>query len=187
MNQEGCYGRRPLHEASRLGKGALVTLLLEARAQLDPRSHYGLTPLALAAQGGHTEVVETLLKRGEGDRDVAADDNILTTEQLSRCFFFCDTEALITYFILSQWFKHNELFYLTLTCSAGADVLSQAQDDASVLYEASSSGEPAVIKLLLEYGADANEAKHTGHMPIHRVAHRGHLQYSFFVFYRRIL
>lgn len=65
-------------------------------------------------------------------------------------------------------------------CSAGADVLSQAQDEASVLYEASSSGEPAVIKLLLEYGADANEAKHTGHMPIHRVAHRGHLQYSFF-------
>lgn len=61
---------------------------------------------------------------------------------------------------------------------AGADVLSQAQDDASVLYEASSSGDPAVIGLLLEYGADANEAKHTGHMPIHRVAHRGHLQYS---------
>lgn len=47
-----------------------------------------------------------------------------------------------------------------------------------MLYEASSSGDPAVIGLLLEYGADANEAKHTGHMPIHRVAHRGHLQYS---------
>lgn len=58
----------------------------------------------------------------------------------------------------------------------GADVLSQAQDEASILYEASSSGEPAVISLLLEYGADANVAKHTGHMPIHRVAHRGHLQ-----------
>lgn len=84
--------------------------------------------------------------------------------------------------------KHNEqlidfnfnLQIPSAVCSAGADVLSQAQDDASVLYEASSSGEPAVIKLLLEYGADANEAKHTGHMPIHRVAHRGHLQYSFF-------
>lgn len=105
VNQEGCHGRRPLHEASRLGKGALVTMLLEARAQPDPRSHYGLTPLALAAQGGHVEVVETLLKRGEGDRDVAADDNILTTEQPSRWFFFRDTEALIIYFIFSQWFK----------------------------------------------------------------------------------
>lgn len=102
-------------------------------------------------------------------------------------FFFCDTEALITYFISVNGLKHNEqlikLFYFNLqipsaACSAGADALSQAQDDASVLYEASSSGEPAVIKLLLEYGADANEAKHTGHMPIHRVAHRGHLQYG---------
>lgn len=64
----------------------------------------------------------------------------------------------------------------SVVCPAGADVLSQAQDEASILYEASSSGDPAVISLLLEYGADANVAKHTGHMPIHRVAHRGHLQ-----------
>lgn len=65
VNQEGCHGRRPLHEASRLGNAELVTLLLEAGARVDPRSHYGLTPLALAAQGGHLEVVKTLLKRGE--------------------------------------------------------------------------------------------------------------------------
>jgi len=60
--------------------------------------------------------------------------------------------------------------------SVGTDVLSQAQDEASVLYEASASGDPAVIGLLLEYGADANVATHTGYMPIHRVSHRGYLQ-----------
>ena len=63
-----------------------------------------------------------------------------------------------------------------VVCPAGADVLSQAQDEASVLYEASAAGDPAVISLLLEHGADANVAKHSGHMPIHRVAQRGHLQ-----------
>lgn len=63
-----------------------------------------------------------------------------------------------------------------VVCSAGADVLSQAQDEASILYEASASGDPAIISMLLEYGADANVAKNTGHLPIHRVAHRGHLQ-----------
>ncbi|KAF7656335.1 hypothetical protein LDENG_00042860, partial [Lucifuga dentata] len=57
-----------------------------------------------------------------------------------------------------------------------ADVLSQAQDEASILYEASLSGDPAVIDLLLQHGADANVAKHTGHLPIHRISHRGHLQ-----------
>lgn len=66
VNQKGCHGRRPLHEASRLGRAAAVGVLLGAGAQPDPRSHYGLTPLALAAQGGHAQVVETLLKRGEG-------------------------------------------------------------------------------------------------------------------------
>lgn len=60
---------------------------------------------------------------------------------------------------------------------AGADVLSQAQDEASILYEASSSGDPEVVGLLLDFGADANVAKQTGHLPLHRVAHRGHLQY----------
>lgn len=65
---------------------------------------------------------------------------------------------------------------MLLPCSAGADVLSEAQDEASILYEASASGDPEVISLLLEYGADANAAKRTGHMPIHRVAHRGHLE-----------
>ncbi|KAM9758611.1 dynein axonemal heavy chain 12 isoform 3-T4 [Menidia menidia] len=58
----------------------------------------------------------------------------------------------------------------------GADVLSQAQDEASVLHEACALGDPALISLLLEHGADANVATHTGHMPIHRAAHHGHLQ-----------
>uniref|UniRef100_A0A3B5MQN6 Uncharacterized protein n=1 Tax=Xiphophorus couchianus TaxID=32473 RepID=A0A3B5MQN6_9TELE len=60
VNQAGCHGRRPLHEASRAGNVELVQLLLEAGARPDPRSNYGFTPLALAAQGGHLEVVELL-------------------------------------------------------------------------------------------------------------------------------
>uniref|UniRef100_A0A3Q2ZE11 Ankyrin repeat and SOCS box containing 14 n=1 Tax=Hippocampus comes TaxID=109280 RepID=A0A3Q2ZE11_HIPCM len=57
----------------------------------------------------------------------------------------------------------------------GADVLSQAQDEASVLYESCASGDVSSLTLLLEYGADANVAKQSGHLPIHRAAHRGHL------------
>lgn len=65
VNQEVCHGRHPLHEAARLGRAAIVGLLLEAGARPDPRSHYSLTPLALAAQGGHHRVVEALLKKGD--------------------------------------------------------------------------------------------------------------------------
>lgn len=77
-----------------------------------------------------------------------------------------------------KFFQHN--YYGSnsqrVVWDAGANVFSQAQDKASILYEASASGNPAVIQLLLEYGADANMSNHTGHMPIHRISHRGHLQ-----------
>ncbi|XP_061114572.1 dynein axonemal heavy chain 12-like isoform X2 [Conger conger] len=58
---------------------------------------------------------------------------------------------------------------------SGAQVNAQAQDSASVLFEAAGSGNPDIITLLLEYGADANLPNRTGHLPIHRAAHRGHL------------
>lgn len=58
---------------------------------------------------------------------------------------------------------------------------SQAQDWATILYEASASGNADVISLLLEYGADANIPKHTGHLPIHRVAHHGYVKYEAFL------
>uniref|UniRef100_A0A8C3HE66 Ankyrin repeat and SOCS box containing 14 n=1 Tax=Chrysemys picta bellii TaxID=8478 RepID=A0A8C3HE66_CHRPI len=77
------------------------------------------TPLALAAQIGHTEIMEILLRKG-------------------------------------------------------ADVLSQAADCASILFEAVGGGNPDSLSLLLEYGADANVPKHSGHLPIHRAAYRGH-------------
>ena len=56
----------------------------------------------------------------------------------------------------------------------GADVLSQAMDYSSVLFEAAGGGNPDSLNLLLEYGADANVPKHSGHLPIHRAAYRGH-------------
>lgn len=43
----------------------MVEFLLWSKADPDPRSSYGLTPLALAAQNGHTEILEILLRKGE--------------------------------------------------------------------------------------------------------------------------
>ncbi|MEE6524857.1 hypothetical protein FKM82_024542, partial [Ascaphus truei] len=57
----------------------------------------------------------------------------------------------------------------------GANVMSQASDSASILFEAAAAGNPGGLSLLLEYGADANVPKHSGHLPIHRAAYRGHL------------
>lgn len=65
MNLQCIHKRTALHEAARLGRKDLVLLLLHSGADPDPRSGYGLTPLALAAQAGHTEIMELLLQKGE--------------------------------------------------------------------------------------------------------------------------
>lgn len=57
--------RTALHEAAKLGRQDMVKLLLVSGAHPDPQSSYGFTPLALAAQGGHTAVMELLLQKGK--------------------------------------------------------------------------------------------------------------------------
>ncbi|XP_006862130.1 PREDICTED: ankyrin repeat and SOCS box protein 14 isoform X3 [Chrysochloris asiatica] len=53
--------------------------------------------------------------------------------------------------------------------------ISCASDSSSILVEAASGGNPDSVALLLEYGADANIPKNSGHLPIHVAADRGHL------------
>ncbi|XP_069795731.1 dynein axonemal heavy chain 12-like isoform X4 [Narcine bancroftii] len=59
---------------------------------------------------------------------------------------------------------------------AGADVLSQASDGVSVLFEAATVENTESLALLLEYGADANVPKYSGHLPIHRATYKGYCQ-----------
>ncbi|KAF4024010.1 hypothetical protein G4228_015792 [Cervus hanglu yarkandensis] len=54
------------------------------------------------------------------------------------------------------------------------NALGQASDSSSILLEAASGGNPDSVTLLLEYGADANVPKNSGHLPIHVAADRGH-------------
>ncbi|XP_078076278.1 ankyrin repeat and SOCS box protein 15 isoform X2 [Mustelus asterias] len=56
----------------------------------------------------------------------------------------------------------------------GGDVLAQADDGASILFEAAEGGNPDCITVLLEYGANPNEPDNAGHLPIHRAAQKGH-------------
>ncbi|KAM9364896.1 dynein axonemal heavy chain 12 [Pholidichthys leucotaenia] len=132
----------------------LVKLLLRWGSSVNQEGCHGRRPLHEASRLGRATLVDLLLEAG------ARPDP--------------RSHYGLTPLALAAQGGHLEVVQSLL--KRGADVLSQAQDEASILFEASASGNPAVISLLLEYGADANVAKHTGHMPIHRVAHRGYLQ-----------
>lgn len=135
-------------------RGDLVKLLLLQGSKVNQVCVHGRRPLHEAARLGSTELVTLLLQSG------AQPDP--------------QSHYGLTPLALAAQGGHLEVMEMLL--KKGADFLSQAQDEASILYEASASGEPGVVRLLLDYGADANVAKLTGHMPIHRAAHRGHLQ-----------
>ncbi|XP_018518841.1 dynein axonemal heavy chain 12 [Lates calcarifer] len=144
----------PLFVAIRSDRADLVKMLLLLGSKVNQEGCHGRCPIHEAARLGKSALVNLLLEAG------ARPDP--------------RSHYGLTPLALAAQAGHLEVVQTLLR--RGADVLSQAQDEATILYEASAAGDPAVISLLLEYGADANVAKRTGHMPIHRVAHRGHLE-----------
>ncbi|XP_032376487.1 dynein heavy chain 12, axonemal [Etheostoma spectabile] len=120
VDQTGPLNRTALHESAFLGLENFVYLLLESGANPNACDIKKKTPLALAAQNGHLNVVEVLLQKG--------------------AHVWCESES------------------------------------GTILFDAAASGNPDIISLLLEYGADPNLVHlSSGHLPIHRVAYHGHI------------
>ncbi len=64
VNLRSAHGNTPLHDAVATNRLELVNLLLAHRADLTRRNDAGLPALAMAAMGGHTDVIAALLYRG---------------------------------------------------------------------------------------------------------------------------
>lgn len=56
MNEEAANGRTPLHEASVVGDGKMVELLIQKEADVLTRDDSGFTPYQLAFRKGHKDV-----------------------------------------------------------------------------------------------------------------------------------
>lgn len=65
-------GHSPLHEAAALGHNGITRLLLQAGAQVNAKTEKGRTPLHAAARHGHIHVLKLLL---ENHADTALTDN----------------------------------------------------------------------------------------------------------------
>lgn len=67
------------------------------------------------------------------------------------------------------------MFIYICVILVGAHVWCESEESGTILFEAAASGNPDIISMLLDHGADPNKPLYGGHLPIHRVAYRGHV------------
>ncbi|XP_056130666.1 dynein axonemal heavy chain 12 [Lampris incognitus] len=131
----------------------LATLLLRYHATVDQTGPLDRTALHESAFLGLENFVYLLLESG-------ANPNA------------CDVKKKTPLALASQ---NGHLTVVEVLLQKGAHVWYESEDSGTVLFEAAASGNPDIISLLLEHGADPNKPLYSGHLPIHRVAYRGHV------------
>lgn len=143
----GTARRTALHDAAESGDAAFVaSLLLERDSQLDARDSNGLTPLYLAAQSGHAEIVSSLLAAGASANAVGR---------------FGRTP-------LHRAVRGGHISVVRALLSSPGTRLNDRQEGGdSALHEAASNGHTEIVELLIAAGADVNAANDLGETPLH--------------------
>ncbi|TRZ11283.1 hypothetical protein HGM15179_015801 [Zosterops borbonicus] len=178
-----------LHLSARHGSVGCLRVLLEAGAGIDNvPTESGTTPLFLAVENRHTEVVKFLLQHGtsvEGSHSWSGWNSLHqasfqgSTEIMQMLLEKgaskdCQDDFGITpLFVAAQY---GQLESLRLLLSHGADVNCQAKDRATPLLIAAQEGHMDCVKLLLAAGADPNLYcnEDNWQLPIHAAAEMGH-------------
>ena len=149
------YQKNPLYLAARYGQ------IKPAQSLLLPniKNSSGLTPLHLAAQNGHTEIVQLLLQNN-------ADPNIQDNNGDTPLHFSSEND-------------HTETVQLLLQNNADPNI--QNNDDDTPLHIACEGDltEPEndhieIVKLLLQNNADPNIQVNNGDTPLHITSNLGH-------------
>jgi hypothetical protein len=145
----------PLHAAARYGLRNLVISMTDPHGDFcmnpDIKDGTGRTPLSLAAEGGHMEIVRILLQR---------DANV---DERDSQFGFTPLHHAVV---------HGRVDVVEFLLDHGA-ALSGARIPPLTL--AAAKGEQTVVRLLLEKGADPNSMdRRSGQTALHLAASRGY-------------
>nr|XP_046909522.1 uncharacterized protein LOC124490979 [Dermatophagoides farinae] len=197
-------GLTALHVAAAFGQTECVSEMLpivpatikSERPLIDPSGDYGITPLHLASQSGHENVVRLLLNSkgvqveaptevvGTIPMHMAAQGGHLlvagllisrTSEQLHRADKYGRTPLH-----LAASFGHRDMVSLLL--GQGANINSQDNRGWSPLHYAARHGFLDVVQLLVDSGADPDLHSKDGRVPMCCAAGAGHYQVLSYLF-----
>src|SRR6266404_6885421 len=150
-------GSTPLHATATNGHSGIVRLLLLAQnVKVNSRNNDGYTPLLLASQYGHIDVVQLLL-------DHNADPNVHRDDGRTPLHFAAQHGHLV---ISQKLLEH----------SVEVDARDKRQFTSLLL--ALDYGHIDIVQLLLDHNADPNVHRDDGRTPLHFAAQRGYLDIS---------
>ncbi|XP_070215453.1 ankyrin repeat and SOCS box protein 14 isoform X6 [Bos mutus] len=159
-------------ETIETGKEDVLSQLTKYHSAFDEADEIGWLPLHKAAVQLNKNILEITLKASK----LSVWEQ--TTHNGETPLFLAVSNCLlenVSFLLLNGCNPNTKNVEGNSPLLTGANALGQASDSSSILLEAASGGNPDSVTLLLEYGADANVPKNSGHLPIHVAADRGHL------------
>ena len=148
-----------LHEAAERGKICKVKRLL-ASGMLNVNTSILKSPLYLAAEKGHKEVVQLLIEHG-------ADPNMLNVDVHHEC-------SLTPLYIAAEK-GYTEIAILLVECGADPNRVDDIFGPGyAPLHRAAEYGYKDLAVFLVERGADTNVVDRYGDTPLHKAAQKGH-------------
>ncbi|CAH0047285.1 unnamed protein product [Clonostachys solani] len=182
-------GRTLVYSASWNGKVEVVKTLLQkgGQQQLDAVNDYGWTPINVAADGGHLEVVRLLVEKG-ADLTIAQTagwtpihsavtggyDDVV--ELLVRSGADITTADSDGWTLLHKAAKNGNIELAKLLMSNGADAAAKNDCGWPPLLIAAEMGHCEVIQMLIDKGVNTMVAQNDGWTPLHVAAGNGHLE-----------
>ncbi|KFZ11275.1 hypothetical protein V502_07637 [Pseudogymnoascus sp. VKM F-4520 (FW-2644)] len=159
-------GNTPLHLAARFGYENVISMLLDAKANVQSQNGSGHTAIDRAALGGHVRCIELLLNRGADVNFSTRSGNALYSAASGGSYLatrmLLDSGAKINIqggpygnALQAAAYRGNEAV-VRLLLDKGANVNAQGGEYVNALQAAAYQGNEAVVKLLLNKGAHVN-------------------------------
>ncbi len=173
--------------AASRGWTSTVGCLLKARAPVNSRDRFGMTPLHAATIRGHLEIAEMLLTAkasvdAKGDGSFTSlhlavhEGHIEIVETLLKNGASVIAKDNVDTTPLHYAVSRGYLEIVEILLKAGAPVDIQDNKGRTPLYDAAKEGHVEIAETLLKAGVSVGAKDNDGNTPLHRAADGGHLE-----------